>query len=47
MSDYKPTHLYFYYPGAYDAGVSGHAQDVMASLGITYFHSTPQTLFDG
>lgn len=32
--------------GATSAREKRHAQDVMESLGITYAHATPQSLFD-
>lgn len=32
--------------GAYESGATGHPQDVMKSLGITYQHATPQTMGD-
>lgn len=37
-------HLTYSYEGAYNANKSGHAQDVMKELGITYQHSTPQSM---
>ena len=33
--------------GAYVEGkISGHPQDVMKALGITYQHATPQSMYD-
>ena len=34
------------YRDANEAGVHGHAQNIMRELGITYTHSTPQSLAD-
>lgn len=40
-------HLVFDYMTAQlDCNESKHAQEVMRELGITYQHSTPQTLYD-
>jgi len=39
-------HLRFEYYSAWDAGEKRHAQEVMKELGITYQHSTPQSLGD-
>lgn len=39
-------HLRFCYLTAYNCGVSGHAQDIMEKLGITYQISTPQSICD-
>lgn len=42
----KLKHLSLSYMDAYDADVKGHAQAVMKDLGITYLHSTPQSISD-
>ncbi len=39
-------HLKFNYNGAWDSKDNRHAQTVMKELGITYQHSTPQSLGD-
>ncbi len=39
-------HLRFDYMGAYYLGEEKHAQAVMIELGITYTHSTPQSVGD-
>jgi len=39
-------HLRYEYPTAWDHKVDGHAQTVMKQLGITYQHSTPQSMGD-
>lgn len=37
-------HLCFWYRSAFDRGENRHAQEVMKELGITYQHSTPQSI---
>lgn len=39
-------HLRFDYLEAWDCGENRHAQEVMFALGVTYQHSTPQSLGD-
>lgn len=39
-------HLRYDYYGAQMTGEDGHAQEVMKHLGITYSHSTPQSMGD-
>lgn len=39
-------HLRVDYRGASEAGNKNHAQAIMRELGITYSHSTPQSLGD-
>ena len=39
-------HLHYDYYAANMAGEMRHAQEVMRELGITYQHSTPQSLVD-
>lgn len=37
--------IYSYYTASY-SGINKHAQEVMKELGITYTHSTPQSMAD-
>ncbi len=39
-------HLRYYYPDAHKYGQDKHAIEVMRELGITYQHSTPQSMGD-
>lgn len=40
------THLYFDIIGAFKSGEEKHPEEVMKSLGISYQHATPQSMFD-
>lgn len=40
----KITHLRFCYMTTHRLGISGHAQKIMKELGISYTHSTPQSI---
>jgi hypothetical protein len=42
----EPMNLRYCMYSAFDAGEKRHAQQVMASLGITYQKATPQSLSD-
>ena len=42
----EPMHLRFDLRTAYESGEKEHAQTVMAGLGITYQHATPQSMGD-
>lgn len=40
-------HLFLSCIGAHYEGNDKHAQEIMGDLGITYQHSTPQSIMDG
>jgi len=37
---------YCYYTAGFEHGIKNHAQQSMHDLGITYTHSTPESIFD-
>lgn len=39
-------HLRFDMRDAYEAGATDHPQQIMSDLGISYYHSTPQSIAD-
>ena len=40
----KITRVTYWYSAASNEGIHGHAQEAMKGLGVTWLHSTPQSL---